>query len=137
MAEVVLGGEHDLSSAYKLEDTLGEALTTCSHLIVDLNSVDFIDSSTIKVLVNAKKAASERDCPFNLVLGTTPIVERVLEITSVLEHLDHVHSTEEALQVDWTQNGRRGLSGVRVGSAGQNEAGLLAAIDARSRRWGQ
>jgi stage II sporulation protein AA (anti-sigma F factor antagonist) len=98
VAEIVLGGEHDLGSARKLEDIVAEELTTCSHLVVDLSSVEFIDSSTIKVLVNAKKAASERDCPFNLVLNTTPLVERVLEITDVLDHLNRVHSLEEALQ---------------------------------------
>lgn len=105
VTEVVLGGEHDLSSADQLQDTLGEALTTCSHLIVDLSSAEFIESSTIKVLVNARKAASQRDCPFNLVLSTTPIVERVLEVTGVLEHLNRVHSTAEAFQDG--QNTRR------------------------------
>jgi anti-anti-sigma factor len=98
VAEIVLGGEHDLSSAHKLEDTFAEALTTHSHLIVDLSSVEFIDSTTIKVLANAKKAASERDCAFNLVLGTTPLVERVLEITDVLDHLNRVHSLDEAVE---------------------------------------
>jgi anti-sigma B factor antagonist len=108
VAEFVLGGEHDLSSATQPQDTLGEALTTCSHLIVDLSSAEFIDSSTIKALVNARKAASERDCPFNLVLSTTPIVERVLEVTGVLEHLNRVHSTAEALQDGRTQGGGDG-----------------------------
>jgi hypothetical protein len=51
------------------------------------------------VLVNAQKAATERDCPFNLVLSTTPIVERALEITGVLETLNRVHAREEALHV--------------------------------------
>jgi stage II sporulation protein AA (anti-sigma F factor antagonist) len=131
VAEVVLGGEHDLSSAHELEGTLGEALTTCSHLIVNLSSVEFVDSSTIKVLVNAKKVATERDCPFNLVLSTTPIVERVLEVTGVLEYLDRVHSTEEALQVGSSEP--RALS--VVGAAGQNGAGIAG--DARSRRQGR
>lgn len=99
VAQIVLGGEHDLSTAGQLEETLDQSLSSCSHLIVDLSSVEFIDSSTIKVLVHAKKAASERDCPFNLLLGTTPAVERVLEITGVLDHLDRVHSLEDALQV--------------------------------------
>jgi anti-anti-sigma factor len=99
LAQIVLGGKHDLSSAPQLYNTLNEALTNCTHLIVDLSSAEFIDSSTIRVLVNAKKAASERDCPFNLVLSTTPIVERVLEITNVLDYLNRVHSLEEALQV--------------------------------------
>jgi anti-anti-sigma factor len=98
VAQVVLGGEHDLSTAVQLEETLDQALATCSHLIVDLSSAEFIDSSTIKVLVNTQKVATKRDCPFNLVLSTTPIVERALEITGVLETLNRAHSLEEALR---------------------------------------
>ena len=99
VAQVVLGGEHDLSSASQLRETLDQALANCSHLIVDVSPVQFIDATTINVLVNAQQAATERDCRFNLVLSTTPLVERVLEITGVLEALDRVHSLEQALQV--------------------------------------
>ena len=98
VAQIVLEGQHDLSTAEQLRETLDRELASCSHLIVDVSSVEFIDSSTIKVLVNAQKAATERDCRFNLVLSTTPLVERVLEITGVLETLNRVHSLEEALQ---------------------------------------
>ena len=44
-ALVVLGGEHDLQSAPLVEQAGAEALLTCSHLIVDLSPVLFIDSS--------------------------------------------------------------------------------------------
>jgi anti-anti-sigma factor len=98
VAQIVLGGEHDLASADQLGETLSQALASCSHLVVDVGSAELIDASTISVLVNAKKAADERDCRFNLVLSTTPIVERVLEITGVLTTLNRVHTLEEALQ---------------------------------------
>jgi hypothetical protein len=52
------------------------------------------------VLVHAKTAANEGDRRFNLVLNTTPIVERVLEITGVLDTLNRVHTLEEALAAD-------------------------------------
>ncbi len=67
-------------------------------MIVDVSSAEFIDTSTIHVLVRAKKAANQRNRRFNLVLGTTSLVERVFEITGVLEFLNRVHSPEEALQ---------------------------------------
>ena len=97
VVEVVLGGEHDLSSTEQLEETLTQALATCSHLVVDVSEAEFIDSTTIAVLVHAKSAAYDNDRRFNLVLNSTPIVERVLEITGVLETLNRVHTIDEAL----------------------------------------
>jgi anti-anti-sigma factor len=99
VAHVVLGGEHDRGSANQLQNTLSDVLAMGSHLVVDLSSVEFIDSSTIHALLHTKRAATEGDCRFNIVLSTTPIVERVLEITGVLPTLNRVHSLEEALQV--------------------------------------
>lgn len=96
-ALVVLSGEHDLNSAAELGETLSLALDRCTHLIVDLSSADFIDSSTINALVNAKKHADHAGCEFNLVLASTPIVETALEITGVLPGLNRVATVEQAL----------------------------------------
>ena len=73
------------------------ALDRCTQLIVDLSSAEFIDSSTITALVNAKKHADQVGCKFNLVLASTPIVERALEITGVLPGLNRVATVEQAL----------------------------------------
>jgi anti-sigma B factor antagonist len=94
---VVVEGEHDLSTANELQDALTESLGTCSHLIVDLSAARFIDSSTIAVLVGTKKRADTGGQRFNLVLASSPIVERVLEMTRVLPGLNRVKSLEEAL----------------------------------------
>jgi anti-anti-sigma regulatory factor len=42
-AVVVVSGEHDLTSAAQLNETLTTALTDCTHLIVDLSFAAFID----------------------------------------------------------------------------------------------
>jgi anti-anti-sigma factor len=97
VALVVLGGEHDLASAPLVEHETEEALRTCSHLIVDLSPVQFIDSSIINLLVQLKKDADAKDCRFNLVLATTPGVERALEICGVLPALNRVKTVDEAL----------------------------------------
>jgi anti-anti-sigma factor len=99
VAHVALGGEHDLGSANQLQNTLSAVQATCPHLVVDLSPVEFIDSSTIHALLHAKNAATEGGGRFNIVLSTTPLVERVLEITGVLGLLNRVHSLDEALQV--------------------------------------
>ena len=77
--------------------TLSQQLAFCNHLIVDISDTEFIDSSTIAVLVNAKQHADLDGCKFSLVLGTAPIVERALEITGVLPTLNRFHSLDEAL----------------------------------------
>jgi anti-anti-sigma factor len=97
IALVVLGGEHDLDSAPLVERATEEALLTCSQLIIDISSVQFIDSSIIHLLVQLKKDADARDCRFNLVMGTAPGVERTLEICGVLPGLNRVRTVDTAL----------------------------------------
>ena len=98
VAQVVLGGEHDLGSAGQLADTVARALEGATHLIVDVSEVTFIDSTTIGGVVAAKRQADAIQCRFNLLLATAPIVERALELTGVLPMLNAVHSLDEALE---------------------------------------
>ena len=96
-AVVVLAGEHDLYSAGEVQQTLDQSLAACDHLIIDLSTVAFIDSSIVAVLVQAKKTATALGRKFNVVLGTAPIVERILEITGVVPLLNIVPTVEQAL----------------------------------------
>lgn len=96
-ALVVLAGEHDLHSADEVQKTFDQSLAVCDHLIVDLSSADFIDSTLIGVLLQTKKNALQRDRKFNVVLGTAPIVERILEVTGVVGRLNVVQTVERAL----------------------------------------
>lgn len=93
-ALVVLGGEHDLHSAAGLERTLEDMLFGTEHLVVDLSKAEFIDSTIIGVLVQTMKKADGRDRRFTVVLGTAPVVQRILDITGVLS-LFHVVPTVE------------------------------------------
>jgi anti-anti-sigma factor len=97
VALVVLGGEHDLESAPPVEQATGEALLTCSHLIVDLSQTQFIDSSIINLLVHLRNEAHAKDRRFNLVMGTAPAVKRTLEICGVLQVLNCAPSVDAAL----------------------------------------
>lgn len=96
-ALVALGGEHDLRSASDLQRALDESLDSCDHLIVDLSAAEFVDSTVIAVLVRARKRAGELGHAFNVVAGSAPEVERVLEITGVLPVLNVVPTVEQAL----------------------------------------
>jgi len=96
-ALVVLGGEHDLSSANELRRTFDQSLAHCDHLIVDLSATEFIDVRTISVLMETRQHAIELDRKFSVVLGTEPIVERILEVSGVLPLLNVVPTVERAL----------------------------------------
>ena len=96
-ALIVLGGEHDLYSADRLQQTLEDSLAGSDHLIIDLSAAEFIDSTIIGVLVQTMKRAGERDRKFTVVLGTAPAVERILEVTGVLELLNVEPTVERAL----------------------------------------
>ena len=94
VAVVLLEGEHDMGSAPQLEDALGDALLTCSELLVDLSSVQFIDSSIIHALVKMKKEADGKGCSFRVVLDGSPNIEHTLEICGVLGSLNRVASVD-------------------------------------------
>jgi anti-anti-sigma factor len=96
-ALVVLGGEHDLNSAGDLRLILDRTLPLCDHLIVDLSAAEFIDSTTVRVLLEANRHATERDREFSVVLGTEAVVERMLEVSGVLSILNVVPTVERAL----------------------------------------
>jgi hypothetical protein len=73
------------------------ALAIDVFAFVDLSEAQFIDSSTIKTIVTAKRAADTADRHFNLVLGTAAVVEMALELRGVLPELNHVETLDEAL----------------------------------------
>jgi anti-sigma B factor antagonist len=97
VALVVLAGEHDLYSGDELQQTFDQSLAVCDHLIVDLSAAEFIDSTIVAVLLQTMKNAAELDRKFNVVLGTAPAVERILEVTGVISLLNVVPTAERAL----------------------------------------
>lgn len=96
-ALVVLAGEHDLHSADEVQQTFDQSLAVCDHLIVDLSAAEFIDSTTIGVLIKTREHAWELSRKFSVVLGTAPFVERTLEVSGVLPLLNVVPTVERAL----------------------------------------
>ena len=94
---LVLGGEHDLDSAAALEQLATEALESSDHVVFDLSAVQFLDSSTIAVLVRARRRADEQGAHFVVVIGTSSVVLRGLEVSGVLPTLNAVSTLDEAL----------------------------------------
>jgi anti-anti-sigma factor len=97
VALVALAGEHDLYSGDELRQAFEQSLAGCDHLIVDLSSAEFIDSTIIAALLQTMKDATRLERKFNVVLGPAPAVERILEVTGVIPLLGVVPTVERAL----------------------------------------
>jgi anti-anti-sigma factor len=87
-------GDLDLATSPRVDDTLSSTVAT--HVVIDLADCTFLDSSGVRVLVEAVRDAPEGGRQVSLVATDTGI-RRVLEITGV-DTIVPVHSSvEEAL----------------------------------------
>lgn len=86
-ANVALSGELDLAGAQQFEARLGEAeRERPDRLVIDLAELAFIDSTGLRLLLQADARARERDCEL-LLRGAAPTVKRVFEVTGALDVL--------------------------------------------------
>ena len=81
---LVLAGEIDSYTAPELEESLAPLPDQC---VVDLSGVTFIDSSGLRVIVEAHSVRRERGGAVTL-RSPSPSVERLLQIAGVVGHLD-------------------------------------------------
>ena len=73
-----LSGECDSHVAEHLRDVLESALATSTTVVLDVESVTFIDSSALNVLLAAHKHAT----PYRVTRGNR-VVDRLLELTGL------------------------------------------------------
>jgi anti-sigma B factor antagonist len=80
-----LRGELDLTSVPQFERELREAETTSpSRLVIDLSGLDFMDSTGLRALLQARERAKGEDHELALRRGPRQ-VQRVLELTKTLD----------------------------------------------------
>jgi anti-sigma B factor antagonist len=94
---VRLIGEHDLATKADVADALERAMESGDSIAVDLTAADFVDSSTLHVLVSASRRAAESGRGFSIVLGTNDTIRQVFELTGLLTQLDWTTTVEEAV----------------------------------------
>jgi anti-anti-sigma factor len=84
-AAVSLAGEHDAYSADRLESELGVLLEEGRRIVVDLRDAEFIDSTTLGVLLRARQQAEAAGLGFTLVLSERDYtqVHQLLELTGL------------------------------------------------------
>src|SRR5512133_2193513 len=93
---VRLGGELDLYNAQQVREALSQAAATASQrVLVDLGEVDFIDSTALGVLIEARTRLNNR----RAFLLAAPGLEtrRALEISGLDRHFTVHESVSEAL----------------------------------------
>jgi len=84
---LTLRGEIDISVAAPFAGAFDRGLAEATaSLIADFADVEYIDSSGLKVLVNAWRTCDTTGVPFRLV-NLRPLVKRVIEIAGLLDAL--------------------------------------------------
>ena len=97
---IALAGEFDLLSAEELREALREALRDAirrdvAEIQVSLDDTTFIDSTTIRILVQAAQQAQDTGVLIR-VLNAHGLVRRVLEVAGVWRFLNPPSCTGEA-----------------------------------------
>lgn len=83
LCELTLAGEIDVYTAPGLKKELVTIIEGgCSHVIVDLEGVAFIDSSGLGVLVSALRRARERDGSVRIVCSRDSVL-KIFRITGL------------------------------------------------------
>ena len=96
---VVLTGEHDVYTAPSLRDRIKSVIAERSSFIIDLTPATFVDSSVLRVLLEARREAEEAGLGFAVALGDgeAPGVRRVLEVTGLMPVFPVLPAREAAL----------------------------------------
>lgn len=90
---IAISGEHDLNTTPELRDKLTAAIQEELPVVVDLSGADFIDSSILGALLEARHQAEDKGLGFAVALASgARSVERVLEVTGLDSTLP-VHKT--------------------------------------------
>jgi anti-sigma B factor antagonist len=95
---ITLTGELDLASSPDLEHELEEGAASRAKLVVvDLRTLEFMDSTGLSVLVRAHQRAAQTGQRFGVVRGPQQ-VQRLLSLTGVADRLEIVDDPNELLR---------------------------------------
>jgi len=89
-------GEVDVYTAPKLKETLARAIEDgCDRIIIDLDGVEFMDSSGLGALVSGLRSVKEKN-GFMVVTNPREAILKVLKITGLDKSFPIYGSLEEA-----------------------------------------
>jgi len=98
---VAVIGEHDVYTAPSLRDRVHAVIEEKAAFVIDLSQATFVDSSILRVMLEARRQAEEHGLGFAVALGTGdgPGVRRILEVTGLMSVFPVLSDREEALQI--------------------------------------
>ena len=90
--EVAVEGELDGEVAPRLRRVLAAAIVAGERISIDLGRVTFVDSSGLRAIVDARRAAAEFDVEL-VVVAAAPEVSRLLHLVGLDDLLEPMSST--------------------------------------------
>jgi anti-sigma B factor antagonist len=84
---ILLGGEIDLSNAETLELQINQAISGADDIVIDLTTVEFIDSRGLRLLKRVSTTVAERDGRLTVVAAPASIARSVLDMTRMTDEL--------------------------------------------------
>jgi anti-sigma B factor antagonist len=94
---LAVSGEVDVATVPRLREQLhGLVAQGSNKIVVDLDSVDFLDSTGLGVLVGALKRVRSNDGELSLVC-TQPRIRKVFEVTGLTKVFNLYDSVDEAV----------------------------------------
>jgi anti-sigma B factor antagonist len=129
---VVLRGELDVAEAAKVAAALAVVATSGRTVIVDLEGLDFIDSSGLAALVHARRHARRAGCDLLLAAPQQQVlrmlaITRLIDVFAIHARVDEAAVSAGRIPVVLTPEAR---SPALPAMASQTHCGLLAAGDA-------
>jgi anti-anti-sigma factor len=94
---VGLVGEHDLATKDEIARVIERALRHGDAVAVDLSDTEFIDSSTLHVLVASSRRAAESGRGFALVIGGNEAIHQLFELTGLVSQFETAASVGDAI----------------------------------------
>jgi len=102
---IALEGEVDVYTAPQLKQQIISMLDNdITKIIVDLTSVDYLDSTALGVLIGGLKRLRERDGSLNLICPN-PRIRRIFEITGLDKIFDIYQTQDEAVSAEKSKGG--------------------------------
>ncbi|MCK8827079.1 STAS domain-containing protein [Natroniella acetigena] len=94
---IELEGEFDLHTADYFSTEISNQLTTeIDNLILDLDGIEFIDSSGLGAILGVYKKINQKGGNIGAI-NITPQVERIFEVSGLLKIIDIYSSKQEVL----------------------------------------
>jgi anti-sigma B factor antagonist len=95
-ATLIPAGEIDLATVEQLQSELETLIDAdCTRIVIDLREVEFLDSTGLQALVRAHARAEQDRWELAIIPGPRA-VQRVFEITGVIDHLRFVTADDAA-----------------------------------------